>query len=194
MENSIKLATWNLCLGLRNKKDCVSQIIKANKVDICCMQDIDIPANYNHDIHTRLQRLHTTGWETGHFKWSKGGSSDLILPHLRWPFILSQCTYQKFNFEVFPIIQFFYIYSILLKFFIILKFSSRSSWLNQLFFNNTSPNKPNLNLTWICGGGWGDVAKGTLFDRLTTKGHNGWARRCRPITWIGFKWSIIVAE
>ena len=49
MENSIKLATWNLCLGLSYKKDCVSQIIKANKVDICCMQDIDIPANYNHD-------------------------------------------------------------------------------------------------------------------------------------------------
>ena len=50
MEHCIKLTTWNLCLGLRNKKDCMSQIIKANKIDICCMQEVNIPADYDHDI------------------------------------------------------------------------------------------------------------------------------------------------
>ena len=45
--NNIKVATWNLCLGLANKKELVSQIIKNEQIDICCMQEIDIPLGYN---------------------------------------------------------------------------------------------------------------------------------------------------
>ena len=41
-ESKIKIATWNLCLGLTNKKDYVSQMITVNKIDICCMQEIDV--------------------------------------------------------------------------------------------------------------------------------------------------------
>ena len=41
-KNIIKIATWNLCIGLTNKKDYVSQMITVNKIDICCMPEIDI--------------------------------------------------------------------------------------------------------------------------------------------------------
>ena len=46
----MKLASWNLCLGLANKKDLVSKIIKENEIDICAMQEIDIPADYDTNI------------------------------------------------------------------------------------------------------------------------------------------------
>ena len=36
------LVSTNLCLGLTNKKDYVSQMITVNKIDICCMQEIDV--------------------------------------------------------------------------------------------------------------------------------------------------------
>ena len=38
-----KLATWNLCLGLMNKKDIVSRIIMEEEIDICVLQEIDVP-------------------------------------------------------------------------------------------------------------------------------------------------------
>ena len=38
----IKIATWNLCLGLPNKKDYVAEIMKEKKIDICCMQETDV--------------------------------------------------------------------------------------------------------------------------------------------------------
>ena len=47
---NITLGTWNLCLGLRNKKDYVSKMINEHKVDIMCLQEIDIEANYPHNI------------------------------------------------------------------------------------------------------------------------------------------------
>ena len=47
---NLKLATWNLCLGLSNKKDVVSQTILSNEIDICVLQEIDIPAGYDSDL------------------------------------------------------------------------------------------------------------------------------------------------
>ena len=38
----IKMAMWNLCLGLTNKKDYVTEIIKEKRIDICCMQEKDV--------------------------------------------------------------------------------------------------------------------------------------------------------
>ena len=35
MEDQIKIASWNLCLGLMNKKNYVSQMIIDEKIDIC---------------------------------------------------------------------------------------------------------------------------------------------------------------
>ena len=43
---NIKIATWNLCLGLSNKKDYVSKIINEHKLDIVCLQETDIQLNY----------------------------------------------------------------------------------------------------------------------------------------------------
>ena len=41
-QNDFKIATWNLCLGLANKKDLVSKTIVENEIDVCVMQEIDI--------------------------------------------------------------------------------------------------------------------------------------------------------
>ena len=50
--NNVKLASWNLCFGLANKKDLVSKIILENEIDICAMQEIDIPSGYDTNILT----------------------------------------------------------------------------------------------------------------------------------------------
>ena len=42
----VKIASWNLCLGLRNKKEYVSNVINENKIDVCCLQEVDIEPNY----------------------------------------------------------------------------------------------------------------------------------------------------
>ena len=42
MEEKINIASWNLRLGLMNKKDYVSQMIITNKNDICCLQEIEL--------------------------------------------------------------------------------------------------------------------------------------------------------
>ena len=43
---SMKIATWNLCLGLPNKKDTVLRELESNKIDICCMQETELEKNY----------------------------------------------------------------------------------------------------------------------------------------------------
>ena len=47
---SVKVATWNLCLGLPNKKDVVIQELLTNKIDICCMQETELDQNFPTDI------------------------------------------------------------------------------------------------------------------------------------------------
>ena len=42
MQDNLKIATWNLCLGLANKKDYVSGIIRNSKIYICCIQETDV--------------------------------------------------------------------------------------------------------------------------------------------------------
>ena len=42
----VKIATWNVCLGLKNKKTYVSNTIEDNKIDICCIQECEIEKNY----------------------------------------------------------------------------------------------------------------------------------------------------
>jgi hypothetical protein len=43
---SIKIATWNLCLGLPNKKDIVLSELESSRIDICCLQETEIDENY----------------------------------------------------------------------------------------------------------------------------------------------------
>ena len=50
MENKFKIGTWNVCLGLANQKDMISEIIVKEKIDVCCLQEVDIPASYNSDL------------------------------------------------------------------------------------------------------------------------------------------------
>ena len=42
----VKLGTWNLCLGLKKKKDYVINTLREERIDICCLQEIEIENNY----------------------------------------------------------------------------------------------------------------------------------------------------
>ena len=44
---SIKIGTLNLCLGLKNKKTHVKNLILQNNIDVLCMQEIEIETNYD---------------------------------------------------------------------------------------------------------------------------------------------------
>ena len=40
--DSLRLGTWNLCLGLPNKKDLVTSYLNTNNVDLCCLQETEV--------------------------------------------------------------------------------------------------------------------------------------------------------
>jgi hypothetical protein len=46
----IKVATWNLCLGLQNKKDLVLNELDLNNIDVCGLQETEIGKDYPIDI------------------------------------------------------------------------------------------------------------------------------------------------
>ena len=46
----MKIATWNICLRLKNKKDYVYQVIKENKIDICLLQEVEIEKLYDTNL------------------------------------------------------------------------------------------------------------------------------------------------
>ena len=50
MSKNTKLATWNLCLGLPNKKDLVTKILSSNNICACCVQETEIPTDYPEEI------------------------------------------------------------------------------------------------------------------------------------------------
>ena len=39
---NITIATWNACLGISNKKDLITNMINENKIDILCLQEVEI--------------------------------------------------------------------------------------------------------------------------------------------------------
>ena len=43
---SSKIATWNLCLGFQNKRDLVLSELASNKIDVCCLQEIELKHDY----------------------------------------------------------------------------------------------------------------------------------------------------
>ena len=45
-KNNLKLGTWNLCLGLPNKKDIVTSYLRMQNVDVCCLQETEVPVNF----------------------------------------------------------------------------------------------------------------------------------------------------
>ena len=46
MYNSFKIASWNVCLGIANKKDTATETLAFEGIDICCIQEADIPKNF----------------------------------------------------------------------------------------------------------------------------------------------------
>ena len=50
MEKQLKIATWNLCLGLSNKKDTVLRYLSENEIKICCLQETEIPLNFPENV------------------------------------------------------------------------------------------------------------------------------------------------
>ena len=52
--NKIKIATWNLCLGLQHKKDYVRRVLKENNISILNLQETEIPG----EVSTRLLEIH----------------------------------------------------------------------------------------------------------------------------------------
>ena len=46
----VKIATWNICLGLKSKKEYVKSKIIEEKIDICCIQESEIPKDFPGDI------------------------------------------------------------------------------------------------------------------------------------------------
>ena len=59
MEVNFKIASWNLCLGLANKKDYVEKIMIENRIDVCCLQEIELKPDFNHLLlATRNYSLH----------------------------------------------------------------------------------------------------------------------------------------
>ena len=47
-----KIATLNLCLGLKNKKEEVKQLIIKNNIDILCIQETELEKDYPVEILT----------------------------------------------------------------------------------------------------------------------------------------------
>ena len=47
---SLKIATLNLCLGLKNKKYLVKNLLEEKNIDILCMQETQINYNIDHSL------------------------------------------------------------------------------------------------------------------------------------------------
>ena len=41
----MKISTWNCCLGIKNKKDIISDMLKVKKIDILCIQESEVFEN-----------------------------------------------------------------------------------------------------------------------------------------------------
>ena len=52
MDDHIKIATWNVCLGLKCKKDYISNKIIEERVDICSIQECEIEPDYPENLLT----------------------------------------------------------------------------------------------------------------------------------------------
>ena len=50
MENGIRIATWNLCLGIANEKETVTDYLKANNIKVCGLQETEIPMGFPENI------------------------------------------------------------------------------------------------------------------------------------------------
>ena len=49
---SVRVALWNVCLGLINKRGYVYITVKDNDIDICLLQEVKIGHDYDHSLLT----------------------------------------------------------------------------------------------------------------------------------------------
>ena len=47
---NLNIATLNICLGLTNKKDTVTELLHRNNINICCLQETEVPMNFPEKI------------------------------------------------------------------------------------------------------------------------------------------------
>ena len=45
-----RIGTWNLCLGLANKKDLVIEALKRNEIIVCGLQETEIDKNFPENL------------------------------------------------------------------------------------------------------------------------------------------------
>ena len=50
MSSQLNIGTWNLCLGLPNKKDTVTSYLKARNISVCCLQETEIQNGFPKNI------------------------------------------------------------------------------------------------------------------------------------------------
>ena len=48
--DNLRIGTWNLCLGFSNKKEMITDYLKTKNINVCCLQETDIPMNYPEEI------------------------------------------------------------------------------------------------------------------------------------------------
>ena len=46
----MNIATWNICLGLKNKKETIYEYLKEKNIKICALQEVEIAKDYNHQL------------------------------------------------------------------------------------------------------------------------------------------------
>ena len=50
MDKTMNIATWNLCLGIANKKDTVTAYLSTNNIQVCCLQETEILPGFPENI------------------------------------------------------------------------------------------------------------------------------------------------
>ena len=50
MAGHLRIGTLNLCLGLQNKKAILINLLDSNSVDVCGLQETEIPMNFPENI------------------------------------------------------------------------------------------------------------------------------------------------
>ena len=50
VKSKLTIATWNVCLGVANKKDMITDCLKNKNIDVCCLQETEIPMNFPEEV------------------------------------------------------------------------------------------------------------------------------------------------
>ena len=48
----VNIATWNICLGLKHKKEYVYETLKSKKIDICAIQEVEVLKDFPENLLT----------------------------------------------------------------------------------------------------------------------------------------------